>query len=130
MKPAKRNEDPARDPMVEAVAAQLDVHLLCHSDAEGFYVPIDFDKVIVDVNDRGLAGGMLGSTQRLLAELIEVAPAIGISLAGGQLSDAAAAKLAADDPERTPLWSERMAWLVLFENARVSLADGTMIVFH
>jgi len=40
---------------------------------------------------------MLGSTQRLLAERIEVAPAIGVSLDGGVLSDAKAAKLAAED---------------------------------
>ncbi|HEY5758634.1 MAG TPA: hypothetical protein VIU34_22565 [Steroidobacter sp.] len=26
-------------------------HLLCHSDAEGFYVPIDFEDIIVDNED-------------------------------------------------------------------------------
>jgi len=44
---------PTRDAMVEAVAAQLNVRLLSHSDSEGFYVPVEFDKRIVDVNDRG-----------------------------------------------------------------------------
>jgi len=127
--PVKRSEDPTRDAMVEAVASQGNVHLLSHSDAEGFYVPSAFDRVILDVDER-LAGGMLGSTQRLLAELIEVAPAIGISLDGGVLSDAEAAKLAAEEEDSTPLWRERMVWLTLFESARVSLANGTMIVFQ
>jgi len=48
-----------------------------------------------------LAGGMLGSTQRLLAKLIDVAPAIGVSLDGSVLSDAEAAKLAAEETQRT-----------------------------
>jgi len=127
--PVKPGEDPARDPVVKRFAAQLNAHLLSHSDDEGFYVPVDFDRVILDVDGRGLAGHLLGSTQRLLAELIEVAPAIGISLDGGELSDAEVAKLSAEDPEHAPLFTERMVWLVLFENARVSLANGTMIVF-
>jgi len=30
--------------------------MICHSDAEGFYVPVRFDEVIFDADDRGLAG--------------------------------------------------------------------------
>jgi hypothetical protein len=41
-------------------------HLLIHSDAEGFYIPVDFDEVIF--NDE-IAGGMVGSTFKLKAEL-------------------------------------------------------------
>jgi hypothetical protein len=38
-------------------------HLIVHSDAEGFYVPIDFERALV-VTGFPLVGGMLGSTQR------------------------------------------------------------------
>lgn len=45
-------------------------HLLIHSDAEGFYIPVDFDKVILDEN---ISGGFLGSTFRLKEELERLA---------------------------------------------------------
>ena len=47
-------------------------HLMVHSDAEGYYFPIDFKKVIVDV-DSNIPGGMLGSTIRLKKELEKLA---------------------------------------------------------
>ena len=37
-------------------------HLMVHSDAEGFYVPIDFKRVIITPT---LSGGWVGSTHRL-----------------------------------------------------------------
>ena len=49
-----------------------------HSDAEGFYVPIEFDRVIVDTWGLGISGGMLGSTQKLLAECVTLAYALGL----------------------------------------------------
>lgn len=45
-------------------------HLIVHSDAEGFYVPIDFERVIATPT---LSGGWVGSTQRLRAECAELA---------------------------------------------------------
>jgi hypothetical protein len=42
-----------------------------HSDAEGFYVPVDFERVI-DAESMRLDGGWLGSTQRLQAECQEI----------------------------------------------------------
>jgi hypothetical protein len=47
-------------------------HLLVHSDANGFYVPIDFKRVITTPTLR-LSGGWVGSTQRLQAECAELA---------------------------------------------------------
>lgn len=127
--PVLPDEEPADDPAIDSVGAAFDAHLLCHSDAEGFYVPIDFNNVIFDVGDRGLPGGMLGSTQRLMAELLEVAPALGINVTGGRLSDAEAAQLAAENDEAAPLWHERLVWLALYENARVSIANRCLLVF-
>ena len=81
--PVNPDEDPAEDSCIEAAASTFDAHLLCHSDCEGYYVPVEFEEVIFDLEKRGLPGEMLGSSQRLFAEMIEVAPAIGIELRGG-----------------------------------------------
>jgi hypothetical protein len=128
--PVAKGEDPSEDPAIEDAASTFDAHLLCHSDCEGFYVPVDFAEVIFDIQKRGLAGGMLGSSVRLLNELVEVAPALGIELQNGQLSDDEARKLSMEDDESAPFWHERLVWLALYENARVSVANKTLLVFH
>lgn len=122
--------DPADDPAVEEAGESFDFHLLVHSDAEGFYVPQHFTDVIFGTDELPVAGGMLGSTQRLRDELVEVAPALGIALdPGGVLSDAEAARLNAITGDDGPLYRELSAWLLLWEAARISLARGAMIVF-
>ena len=128
--PVAPNEDPADDPTIDDEAAMLDSHLLCHSDCEGYYVPVDFHEVIFDTSKKpSIPGGMLGSSIRLMSELVEVAPAIGIKLdKSGKLSDAAAKRLAAVEEEHD-YWRERLVWLALFEAARVSIANKCMIVF-
>jgi hypothetical protein len=130
LEPVKPDEDPAEDPAIENVASMMDSHLVCHSDAEGFYVPMDFREVLFDLETHGLPGGMLGSSVRLRAELVEVAPALQIPLRDGNLGDEEAAKLAAEDEASGPYWPERLVWLSLYENARVSIANKSLIVFH
>jgi hypothetical protein len=129
LEPVGKGEDPADDPAVEDAGSLFDSHLLCHSDAEGFYVPIAFDEVIFDLEKRGLAGAMLGSSVKLMHELSEVAPALGITLVGGTLPDAEAARLAAEDSDVVPFGIERLVWLALHETARVSIAGKTLLVF-
>ena len=62
--PVREGEDPSKDSLVED--ARFDFHLLIHSDAEGFYVPVDFKEVLFD-EEQQLAGGMLGSSGLRLA---------------------------------------------------------------
>jgi hypothetical protein len=50
-------------------------HLVHHSDCEGYYVPVAFERVIVDEK---VSGGYLGSSVRLLAETRRIAQAIGL----------------------------------------------------
>jgi hypothetical protein len=38
--PCSPDEDPASDPAIDQESCMFDSHLLCHSDCEGFYVPI------------------------------------------------------------------------------------------
>jgi hypothetical protein len=124
------NEDPAADPVIDDVSAMLDSHLICHSDCAGYYVPIDFSEVIFDTQELGLPGGMLGSSVRLMKELEEGAPAIGVKLTRGKLSDAEAKRLTRETEGTSDFWRERIVWLALYENARISIANKSLLVFH
>ncbi len=120
-KPITVAED-ADDDLVEELSIDSSSHLLCHSDAEGYYVPVDFDEPLFDDEES------IGSSQRLLAELREVGPHIGVKLeADGTLSDAEAARLAGYDDG--PFWREITVWLTLHEACVASIAHGTAIVF-
>jgi hypothetical protein len=126
--PLGEHDDPTDDPVLEAEGDMFRSHLVCHSDSEGFYLPVDFDDVFFADEDAGIPGGMVGSSFRLLDELVLVAPALGIRLDAGALSDAEAARvgeLACDHP----LFRESCAWLTLYECARLSIAYRTAIVF-
>ena len=127
--PFPETENPAGDAEVEAQTEQFTSHLLCHSDSEGFYLPIDFPDVVFSSEDDDIVGGMLGSSQRLIAELRVVAPALGIALADGELSDVEAARVNAIVAADGPMWHECAAWIALFEAARLSVAFETAIVF-
>ncbi|MRH88176.1 hypothetical protein GFY24_12100 [Nocardia sp. SYP-A9097] len=126
--PVAAGEDPTDDPVVDRLTYMFESHLLCHSDCEGYYVPIDFDEVLYPDEALGIPGGMVGSSAVLLRELVYVAPYLGITLTEGELSDAEIAAIHAGDDEH-PLYRERETWLVLFEEARVSMANKTLITF-
>lgn len=125
-RPLAEGVDPTDDPAIEDAGATFDFHLLVHSDCEGYYVPVDFAEVLVD---DALPGDMLGSSHRLMRELVEVAPALGITLENGSLSDAEAARINLLTEDDGPLYREHLAWITLFEAARISLRDRCVIVF-
>lgn len=79
--------------------------------------------------EEALTGGMLGSSYRLRDELVQVAPALGIALTDGQLSDEEAARIDAVGESDEGLYREHAAWLLLHEMARLSIAHKTAIVF-
>ena len=61
----------------ESVVIGLESHLVCHANNAGFYLPIDFERPLHATFDEAhLPGGLVGSSQRLLAELLEIAPAL------------------------------------------------------
>ena len=128
--PLPSSADASADPDLDDESHRFRSHLVCHSDAEGFYFPVDFEEPLVagpDADD--VPGGILGSSQRLLAELTLVAPALGVSLSQGQLSDAEAARVDALASTDEGLFRELSSWLALFEAARLSVERGTAIVF-
>jgi hypothetical protein len=132
--PTPRDESAADDEVVEDLTYMFDSHLLCHSDSEGFYLPIEFDEIIIDdkKQDR-IPGGLLGSSYRLMEELILIAPKLGIQLDNGHLSDAEVVKIDIeienDREAEEGLWIEKIVWLSLFEAARLSIEHKTAICF-
>ena len=51
-------------------------HLIVHGDAEGYYLPVEFDDVIIPDASLEIAGGMLGSSHALLRECRELAQSL------------------------------------------------------
>ncbi|MGW6913922.1 hypothetical protein ACWGB8_08895 [Kitasatospora sp. NPDC054939] len=103
--------------------SMLSSHLLCHADNAGYYVPVDFTDPLFLPMEANVAGaGMVGSSQRLLAELAVIAPSIGL--------DPEAADAHSLDAPDVPFESERYAWRQLHRACVASLAEGHAIVFH
>jgi hypothetical protein len=127
--PVEPGEDPAEDMVLRQMYRNLSSHLLCHSDCEGYYLPLDFQDIILDPTHE-LRGGALGSSYRLLEELILLCEPLEIPLRQGQLDDATAQWLADQRPTGAPFAIERLVWLALFEAARLSTLHRTAIVFY
>lgn len=113
------------DTDIESVSSLQDSHLLYHSDCDGYYVPIDFERPLLDEE---ITGGAVGSTQGLLREINLIAPLIGIELAGGEPTAAALEALRAFD-ESHPFHIERVVWHTVFENCKFSLKHRSIIAF-
>lgn len=128
--PCGPDEDPASDPAIDEESNMFESHLLCHSDCEGFYLPIRFDEVLVDDTDGDrIPGGLLGSSYQLRDELTAMAPCLGIQIQSGELSDAEANSIRAKVQAEASLWIECGVWLTLYEAARLSIKHKTAICF-
>lgn len=128
--PIQEDANPAADERIdEELSVYMDSHLICHSDCEGFYVPIDFPDPLYDDLEEGLPGGILGSSQRALHEVVQAAPLIGIPIQGGNLSNEEARKIAEEPDGSNPFWIERKVWLTMFEAFRHSIEYKCAVVF-
>jgi hypothetical protein len=103
-------------------------HLMLHSDAEGFYVPITFGDVLVSEK---VAGDLIGSSQALLDELTRVARALGLPPDLDPASDEAFE--AAENQGSGEGWKaygvEWLTCLQLLAAARASVERQAAIVF-
>lgn len=133
LEPLGAEEDPIADPLYDSVLFSFASHLVCHSDCEGFYVPVDFLEPLYDDLPSGdehcILGGILGSSQGAMRELIHVAPLLDIPVEKGKLSDQQFARIENECTERSPFWIERLVWLKFFEQARLSIEYRTAISF-
>jgi hypothetical protein len=130
--PVPAGQDAALDPVFRSSNLRISrAHLVCHSDVEGFYVPLDFNFVISGgPNDRP-PGGPIGPSMKLMQELASVAPRLGIGMNNLSLGDAEAGRLNQEAlGQIDPLWIEKMVWLSLFEAARLSIEYKTAVCFQ
>jgi hypothetical protein len=127
--PLPDGEEASEDRRIDReLSVFMDSHLICHSDADGFYVPIDFPEPLYDDNDE-LTGGILGSSQRALAEVVLAAPLLGIEMENGKPTKTAVDTIREEEDEAHPLWVERQVWLAMYEKFRLSIEHGTAVVF-
>ncbi len=128
--PVEPGEDPAQDPVLRQLYTKMSSHLLCHSDREGYYLPVDFDDLILD-KDHQITGGVVGSSHRLRDELKTLTHQLEIELEDQErLSDDVAESLSRQRPTDVPFATERLVWLALWEAARLSIERDTAIVFY
>lgn len=127
--PCVEGEDPANDPLVDEISNLFDSHLLCHSDCEGCYFPLDFTEIIIDESgeDR-IEGRLLGSSYRLHEELIAMAPCLGIDGTANLTKEQVEHIQEIIDGESDNA-TEVMVWFALFEACRLSKQHGTAICF-
>jgi hypothetical protein len=109
-------------------------HLFWHSDCEGFYLPEDFEQVILDKADpqRTGIGGMVGSSPRLLKECLELAQLI--SLPPGMDPEAEELWMSADDPPAEgKLWQvygvEAFGLARLIRGCELSIKNQAVLAF-
>ncbi|MCK6481538.1 MAG: hypothetical protein HUU26_01035 [Gemmatimonadaceae bacterium] len=124
--------DPTEDPLLVAAYSNRSEpsHLVAHSDCLGFYVPMDFPRVLVaDPRYDDYLGGMVGSSHRLRAELESIAPILGIRLHDGRLDDAEIERLFALTAQEEGSFREIETWVVLHEAARLSIENEAVVAF-
>jgi hypothetical protein len=129
LKPLEEDDDPTTDDILDRELSRCSSHLICHSDCEGFYVPIDFPEPLYATREIEIEGGMLGSSQGVLRELVRVAPLIGIQLKDGVLSARQAREMSEEEPGKHPYWLERQVWLTFHEKANASVRYASAICF-
>jgi hypothetical protein len=113
--------------------AQPFEHLIMHSDCEGYYLPREMDRVVVDRFERVGVGGFVGSSTQLLSEckvlaqLIELPP--NLDPEAEELWEAAESP-----PEQGPLWQrygiEAFCLARLIRGCEVSIQTGAALTFN
>lgn len=126
--PVAKGEDPAEDGWIEHEWALNESHVICHSDCEGYYVPVDFPDPLHHDSDDEIGGGILGSSYAGMRELLLVAPLINIPLRRGVVSAEIIARI--NRERRGRFYIERQVWMELFEAFRLSIKHGTAVKFN
>lgn len=106
-------------------------HLIVHSDAEGYYLPVEFEEVLIPDASLEIAGGMIGSSHALLRECSELARALEIP-EGLSVDDLLDEEL--EGREESELKWERYGvetytCLALIRACETSIESGAAVVF-
>jgi hypothetical protein len=109
-------------------------HLIIHADAQGFYLPVEFDEVLHVDPSLEVAGDSVGSSHRLLAECMELARALelpdDLDPEADEVWDAADQQGDGDGDEKWRRYGvESQACLALIRACRASITAGAAAVF-
>ena len=109
-------------------------HLIVHGDAEGYYLPVEFDDVIIPDPSLEIAGGMLGSSHALLRECREIARLLelpeDLALEDEALLDAVENQGEAEGGAKWESYGvEAYTCLALIKACQVSVETGAAVVF-
>lgn len=143
--PPPGEEDAASDPVLDDYHKIFDAnfargeatgipfqHLIVHSDAEGYYLPVEFDDVIIPDASLEIAGGMLGSSHALLRECRELAQALELP-ADLALEDERVWQVVETQGEGAAKWErygvESYTCLALMKACEASVETGAAVVF-
>ncbi len=99
-------------------------HIICHSDSEGYFVPVNFNEPIMDDD---IWGGALCSSIKVMEELINCAYLIGINVEDNAISDKEAENINLTLKDH-PFFAERIAWFAMYEAARISVKNNVLVV--
>ncbi len=119
--------------IIDFVGRLGDSHLLCHSDHNGYYVPVDFADPLFAPEEYEVPGyGAVGSSYGLKDELQIIAPRIDIRLnEDGSLPDSEVQRVNnMGDTSNHRFGAEQSVFVVLWEAARVSIKENAAICFH
>jgi hypothetical protein len=107
-------------------------HLMLHSDADGYYLPRDFAKVLFPPKTFGIAGGMVGSSHRLAQECERLAAALKLPTDLDPESDVVQDAMESQGKGDTQ-WQrygiESYVCLQVLKACKHSIATGAAIVF-
>jgi hypothetical protein len=107
-------------------------HLIVHGDAEGYYLPVEFEDVLVLDASLEIAGGTLGSSHALLRECSELARALELP-EDLSLEDEAVWQAAKSQGEGAAKWErygvESYTCLALIRACGTSVETGAAVVF-
>jgi hypothetical protein len=107
-------------------------HLIVHGDAEGYYLPVEFEDVILPDASLEIAGGMLGSSHALLRECRELARVLELPEALSPEDDAVwqAAESQGEGVEKWERYGvESYTCLALIKACEASVETGAAVVF-
>lgn len=109
-------------------------HLMSHSDADGFYLPIKLARVVVASAQLDIAGGgLIGSSIALRDECVKVAGSLGLPLDTDPQSEEVQSAVA-HQGEAESGWQrwgcESFACLSVYQAADASVKSGCALVFN
>jgi hypothetical protein len=130
LKPLRKGKDASEDRWVVHELCTLESHLICHSDCDGLYVPVDFDTPLYSEKGSDIAYMGLGSSVAGLRELVQVAPLLDIELEDERLDEKLGRRICREKANTHPFEVERKTWLAFFEAFSQSIEYKSVVVFN